>query len=318
MAKIFWTGKEKSNLLRLAGWGLEAAMLHLLWLLVRMMSPDRASAVGGRVMRWIGPRSRKHRHVLANLRTAFPAKSEQEIQMLAVRSWGNLGSVLAEFVHLDRITADNPDDPYIEVVHERDDPESLRSRPCIIVTAHVANWELVAFVGQQVCGSLDVIYSPQNNLFLERMVQRIRAPLRCGFYGKVNAVRAMYALLRKGRSVGLLADVRVDGGTRVPFYGVDAESTTTPAWLSLKTGCDIVPVRVERVRDAHFRVTVCKPLRTVQGDEPAEQAIFRTTLELNHLIESWINERPEQWLCTKRRWPKQAMQEAGAYKVSEA
>ena len=26
--------------------------------------------------------------------------------------------------------------------------------------------------------------------------------------------------------------------------------------------------------------------------------------ELNRLFEQWIRERPEQWLCIKRAWPK--------------
>ena len=28
------------------------------------------------------------------------------------------------------------------------------------------------------------------------------------------------------------------------------------------------------------------------------------TRDLNRLFEQWIRERPEQWLCLKRAWPK--------------
>ena len=314
MARVFWTGAEGSRLLQRAGWALEAALLYLLWGLVRLFPVDRASRLGGRIMQWIGLRSKKNRHVLANLRVAFPDRDEQTIRRLAAGSWANLGSVLAEFVHLDRITAADSADPRIDVVYEGCDAGSLRrDGPCIIITAHLANWELVAFVGQQACGSLDAIYSPQNNLYLEHMVQRMREPLRCTFYGKVNAVRAMFRSLKRGRSIGLLADVRVDGGTLVPFFGMDAESTTTPAWLSLKTGCRIVPVHVERLRDAHFRITLGPPLRAERGEGETDQdALLRTTLAINHRIEDWIRAHPEQWLCTKRRWPKPAMEAAGA------
>ncbi len=316
MARVFWSGAEGSRLLQRAGWALEAGLLYLLWGLVRLFPVDRASRLGGRILQWIGLRSKKNRHVLANLRVAFPDRDEQEIRRLAADSWSNLGSVLAEFVHLDRITAADPDDPRIEVVYEGCDADALRvDGPCIIVTAHVANWELVAFVGQRACGVLDAVYSPQNNLYLEHMVQRMREPLRCTFYGKVNAVRALYRSLKGRRSIGLLADVRVDGGVLVPFFGMDAESTTTPAWLSLKTGRPIVPVHVERLRGARFRITLGPPLRAERGEgESDQEVLFRTTLEINHRIEDWIRAHPDQWLCTKRRWPKAAMEAAGAYR----
>jgi lauroyl/myristoyl acyltransferase len=28
--------------------------------------------------------------------------------------------------------------------------------------------------------------------------------------------------------------------------------------------------------------------------------------QFNRLLEHWIAERPGEWLCTKRRWPKEA------------
>ena len=61
-------------------WRLQALFLGLFWWLVGMLPPERASAIGARVGRLIGPWLGKHRHVLANLRIAFPKRGDPEIQ----------------------------------------------------------------------------------------------------------------------------------------------------------------------------------------------------------------------------------------------
>jgi lauroyl/myristoyl acyltransferase len=48
-------------------------------------------------------------------------------------------------------------------------------------------------------------------------------------------------------------------------------------------------------------VTFAEALRLSAGD-PKEQA--RAILRASARFEGWIRERPEDWLCAKRRWPK--------------
>ena len=57
--------------LREALWNVEAAVLERLWRAAATQDPDTASALGCRVGRLLGPLSHQHKHILANLRTAF-------------------------------------------------------------------------------------------------------------------------------------------------------------------------------------------------------------------------------------------------------
>ncbi len=283
-------------------------MLRMLWWLGRPLPVERASLLGARFMAWLGPKTGKQAQVMANLRVALPDKSEREIAALARESWANVGAVLAEYARLDELTAAGGR-PFIETV-VRGDSAGLADRgvPCIFVTAHLGNWELAAFVARQLKGPLELVYNPQKNPLLEKMVQQQRSVLDCRFISKVNALRGMLKALKNGRSVGLLVDYRVDGGKLVPFFGVDAETTPAPAWLSLKTGCAIVPVQVERREGARFRVTLHEQLRVEPREgETDEQAVDRVTTEINDIVAGWIRARPGQWLCSKRRWPKPAM-----------
>jgi len=314
MARIIWSGSD-NRVVRAFGWWLEALVLRSLWWLVTPMPLDRASAAGRRLFALLGPRSAKQRHVLANLGTAFPDLSRAEIERLAVGVWGNVGAVTAEFAQLHKLTDTRRNRGRIEIVGA--DPGAQGrdiETPCVFVTAHCANWELAAYAAQQLTGALDVVYTPQDNPYIDRMIQQRRAALGCGFIGKVNAVRAMLKSLKGGRSVGLLVDTRVDEAPLLPFFGVDANVTTAPAWLALKSGCPIVPIQVERIRDARFRITLHPALRVVrQEGETAEQAVSRVMRAITLTVESWIRAQPADWMCTKRRWPKDLMRQRGAY-----
>lgn len=316
MAKIFWKGGERFSLLRGFGWLLEASLFRLLWACARPFSIDRASDFGRRVMSAIGPRSRKHKHILANLTMAFPDRSREEIECLGVEVWGNLGAVLVELAILDKLVGEGDSGSRVEIRYNNGDPGILHAgKPTVFVSAHCANWELLAATaGKQVGNVFNAVYSPQKNPVLEKLIQGKRQALGAGFVDKANGVRKLYKILRNRQLVGLVVDTRVDKGAMVPFFGVEAMTTTAPAWLSLKAHCDIVPVQVERLNKVNFRITLHQPLRTeVADNETEEQAILRVTGEINAAIESWIRAHPGQWLCSKRRWPKEAMNGRGAY-----
>lgn len=295
-------------------WLREAIMLHGLWLLAGALSPAHASALGRRIMRLVGPHSAKHRHVRANLKIMCPQCNTDEIEELSRQVWGNLGATLAEFVHLDTLTDTVTDTPAVEVVCENTDADFLAHKnPCIFVAAHLGNWELSSWGIQHFGYPVDVVYKPQDNPRLDELVMPRRRRLGCGLVPVRNAVRNLMKRLKQGRSVGLHVDVRVEDAPLAPFAGLDAATTTMPAWLARKFGCDIVPVHTERVGDARFRVTLHPsiPWRDPGSGEP--KSIEQLTTEMNEAIAGLIRRNPGQWLCTKRRWPKQAMRERGAY-----
>jgi KDO2-lipid IV(A) lauroyltransferase len=169
----------------------------------------------------------------------------------------------------------------------------------------LANAELSAYGVQANGHPIDAVYSPFTNPYIDAMLLRKRVHLKCGLITKENAVRQLMKSLKRGRSVGLHVDVRVEGGEAYPFFGKDAPTTTAPAWLALKTHCNIVPVRTERLRDAHFRVTLYPSIpAAVAENETFDQALKRITLEINRVMETFVRKTPGQWICTKRRWPR--------------
>lgn len=314
MSSVLWNKKQQSQLLKNIGLRSEAAALQLFWWIMGLLSPEHASATGDRLLRWLGPKSGKFRKIKANLAMAFPEKEAAEIDRLARGVLGNLGAVMAEFAHIENITNMERQDPYVEIVNLNEDPDFLaHKKPCIFVSAHLGNWELTALALVASGFPGDVLYTPISNPLIDRMIRDKRILMGIRPLSRTNVLRQLLKSLKQGRSVGILTDVRIDDKHLLPFFGTNAGITTVPAWLSMKTGYDIVPVYCERTGHARFRFTFYPALPGPPADMPEDEAIRLLSMEMIHMHEARISEHPDQWLCSNRRWPKQVMRDRGVY-----
>jgi KDO2-lipid IV(A) lauroyltransferase len=297
---------EAAPALRYVVWLLEAAVLALVWGLLALLPTDRASELGRAVARRVGPRLRKHRHVLRNLAFAVPERTPEEREAIAREVWGSLGAVFAELPHLGRIAREWEERVEV-VIHGEIGPALDPPKPVVFVTGHLANWELTALIASRFGVPLSVIYSPNSTPPVDRLIRRMRRSLRCELVSKHGGVRALLRAFARGHSVGFLIDTRQDDGELVPFCGVPALTSTVPARLALRHGLGFVPVRFERTgKGAHFRLTLGPPIAPEPEGAGAREQARMMTQRMNERLEAWIRERPEQWLCTKRRWPEDA------------
>lgn len=285
--------------LRASAWMLEAVLVGLLWLISSCLTPAAASRLGAAFASTFGPMLRRNRNLRANLSVMFPDCSRSERRRLARRVWANLGAVMAEYPHLRYLVASRVE------VHVTDAARRVMEgrEPALYVAGHLANWEVVAgcIVRQGI--PLSVVYSPQRNRFVDRMIQYQRRALGCEFIPKSEAFPAMIRALSSGRSVGLLPDQRVDAGQALPFFGRAALTTLIPARLAHRVGCPMIPIRAERLHGCWFRITFDDPI-DIRRDLAGKEASVKSTAEFLEHLEGWIRERPGQWLAVKRRWPK--------------
>lgn len=279
--------------------------------LFRLLPVEAASNLGGWLGRRLGPRLPVTRRARRNLRLAFPTMAERETARIIEGMWDNLGRTLAEYPHLGRIAA--PEAGRVEVTDlDGGPPLAERLRPGILVSAHLANWEVMPFVACRQGIDLAVIERAPNNPLVGALLERLRgvAGGRRLAKGARGAHEAM-ALLAKGGALGILADQKSSDGIVAAFFGHEAMTSAGPAQLSLRFGCPLIPARIERLGPARFRLTCHAPLALPQsGDRQRDLAAL--TLALNRLLEDWIRDRPEDWLWLHRRWP------AAAYRQVES
>jgi KDO2-lipid IV(A) lauroyltransferase len=282
----------------------EAGVLRAFWAASRRMSPDQAVARARSLMIRVGPRLRRHPKLVRNLATVFPQTSAEALEAMARESWGHIGQVIAEYPHLQRICG--PDAEARIEIRSEIDLEPIRSgkQPVIFVLAHLANWEMAGAMAGRAGLPITCVYSPQQNEAIERLLQRQRQVLGCRFVDKAAGAQGLVGELRRGRSLGILVDQRYDESDSVPFFGLDAPAPLGPATLAAKLRLPFVPVRIERLdHGCRFRITAHPPIEPDRSVGDAREVARDMTARLYALFEAWIRERPEQWLCLKRRWP---------------
>jgi KDO2-lipid IV(A) lauroyltransferase len=291
---------------------LDVAVVRLVWLAAGALPVDRASAFGDRLGRWLGPRIGRHRHVLDSLAVAFPDRDDAWLERTAVAIWGEIGRVVAEYPHLPALCAGGSDERFELVCHFDLEPVRRARQGMIFVASHQANWNLPAVAGRLGKIPLSVLYREQRNPTLEALIRRWRNTMPVRFIDAAAGPRPILQELAAGRSVGLQMDHRVEGGEPVPFFGVEAPTVTIPARLAIRVGTGLVPSRIERLEGARFRITLHEPIHADPEIADPRLAARRMTEQVNAHFERWIRERPEQWVCAKRRWPKDAIRRVHA------
>jgi KDO2-lipid IV(A) lauroyltransferase len=294
---------RKHEFLRQALWRLDFALVWVIVNLSKRLPIDLSSRFGQRVGSWIGPRL-KNKTVIyrENMAIAFPELNDAELDQLVSKAWGRAGRILTEYSHLTTILRD----PQRLLIDIREPIETYGnpSRPCVIVTAHQSNWEVVCIAMAKMGIPNASLYSPPTNPMLDKMLAESRRALNCELLPRDNSTRLLIRALKSGRTAAMVMDRRVDEGKSIQFFGHAKMSTIMPAKLALKFNCDLVPAQVERLQDARYRVTFHPPVRAGNpGADETAQAIDMTQ-EVHNQFESWIRQQPEDWFCSKRLWPK--------------
>jgi KDO2-lipid IV(A) lauroyltransferase len=283
-------------------WAVEGGLAAGLWRFLASLPLERASDLGAALGRRLGPRLKKHRHVLANLAIALADRPAEDRALIARESWANAFRMLAELPHLSDLVAGRSG--RIEVVDPLGVTAALAGRPAIFVTAHLGNWNLAPLAAVRSGIPTTVVYRAQTNPRIEAVYRRARAELPWRYLEVQDAARGMLRELEAGRSVGLLPDQRFEGGELVPFFGRPAPTPVAPARIAVKMGLPFVAARVVRLDGCRFEIRIEPPLEADPAIRDPRERAFALTAALNRLFEGWIRERPEQWLCAKRRWPR--------------
>jgi len=273
---------------------------------VRRLDRVKVSNVAGRFMRTVGPWLPEHRIGQANLRAAYPEKSDAEIETILHGVWDNLGRVTVEFAHIDRLAEGDPwhrtfvdyDAGSIErFLALRDD-----GKPALVFAAHLANWELPALISAADGLETSVLYRRPN---FGAVADAIFA-LRVGHMGElvpsslvapVKLARALEA----GRHVAMLVDQHYVKGVEVMFFGRRCMANPLMALLAREAECAIHGTRAIRIENGRFRAEVTEPIVPAR-DAEGQIDVAGTMQIITSVIEGWVREYPDQWLWLHRRW----------------
>ncbi|MGK2257007.1 MAG: KDO2-lipid IV(A) lauroyltransferase, partial [Brevundimonas sp.] len=269
-------------------WRLEAVGFQALFAFLRLLGVERASALGGWLLRTLGPLTGTQKTVMRNLRIAFPEMPPDRREALAREQWDRTGRTFAELAVMDQLT---PAGGRVEVVGmERLHALRDSGRPAVLISGHLANFEVMAAVIMASGVPCQVTYRAANNPYVDAQIRKSRE--RYGirlFAPKGDGTRDLMAGMKRGDSIALLVDQKYNQGPEVEFFGQPVNASPGAARLALKFGTVMQPLSVVRLPGARFRVTAHEPI-TVRETEDKAAAVLAGIQAANRFVEDRVRE----------------------------
>jgi KDO2-lipid IV(A) lauroyltransferase len=286
---------------------ISAGYVRLAIAFARALGRRRATALSAWFTCLIAPLIRENRIAAANLAAAFPEKSDAERRRILRGVWDNVARTAMEYAFLDEILADFrlhrlDRGPFTATGIE----DFLRIRedgkPALIFSAHLANWELPATIAERFRLNLTIMYRMPKNSIVAADLMKVRNDLM----GELIPTRFSSALeiadiVANGGHVALLVDQRRTGSPLFPFFGRPALTNVFFAKLARQYDCPVHGVRAIRLPGDRFHVELTPPI-DLPRDADGLIDVMAATQKINHIIEGWIREYPEQWLWLHDRW----------------
>lgn len=269
---------------------------------MRLLGLERASALGGWLLRRLGPHTGVHRTVQRNLRITFPEMAPDERERLARDQWEQTGRSFAETAVMDQLT---PASGRIDIVGmERLEAIRDSGRAVVFVTGHFANFEVMAAVLMHVGVKCQITYRAANNPYVDRQIRAARARYGVTLFAPKgeDGAREILAGMQRGESVALMNDQKFSEGPQVEFFGQSVNAAPGPTRLALRFGTDLTPLSVERLPGVRFRFTCHEPIQLERTGDRASN-IRAGVQAVTRFIEAQVRQHPVDWFWVHRRWP---------------
>ena len=236
-----------------------------------------------------------------NLKNSFPDKTESELEKIKKKFYRHFFDIIVEtiksvsankYFYRKHITINN-----IELL----DKYHKKNQTVVLALAHFGNWEwgnirLSIESKQKLIG----IYKVLNNDFFNTLMKDMREKFGTEMVSMKNTFRYLVKNKNECKIIGLLADqspVKNESNYWTTFLNQETSVYLGPEKIATKMNCAVLFCSVQKVKRGHYEVFIeelcTNPEKTREGEI--------TSLYLRKM-EQTINENPEYWLWTHRRW----------------
>ncbi len=315
---------------RPAYWGVRtaAALINVAGAEPSMRFMRRLGAMAGRL-----PMERRRLHRAAeNIAWCFPSWNRAMVRDYALESYRHLFCLGAEFAMSPRLISE---DGYGVNIELGDMSKALgpmcRERPCIFITGHCGNWELLGYTLATLGITMHALYRPLDLAPLDAWVRETRRRPGLMLVDKFGAAEALPRLLEQHQPIAFIADQNAgDRGLFVPFFNRLASTYKTIGLLAMRYGATVVCGMARRLSGLSARtngtaVAETGPFEGEIAPNARESQFFRYRLELvdvfgpdewkhqpdplfyitaryRRAIEAMVHRAPEQYLWMHRYW----------------
>ncbi len=272
-----------------------------LFSIFRLIGYKNASNFGAKIGGKFGKLIRSDEVILKNINIIndYSQVKFQNINEITKKVFSNYGRILAEYVYLEKFRNGSLKNNVNIKGQKYLNEILLKNKKVIFISGHFNNFELMAMFIDSAGINLAAIYRPLNNIFLNKIMEKLRRTHICKNQiqkGK-SGTRQILKYLKNNFSIALMIDQRVTEGIKSDFFGKPAYTTTIPAQIVKKFDCEVVPIFIERVNDTNFDLTINEPIKFEK-----DSSVELITLKLNKILENMVLKNPSQWILTHNRW----------------
>ena len=274
-------------------------LIIIFFLFFKILRFRISSTVSGKIFEIIGPLFRSKNLIHSNIKKAIPNSNYEELNKITKLMWNNYGRIFAEYMFIKEFRLGKLKSKIKIEGQEILDDIKKHNKQVVFISGHFSNFELMAMHLENSGIRVSAIYRPLNNIFLNKIMERIRKKYICKNQIKkgIGGMKKLINLKKNNYSTALMIDQRVSEGIKSNFFNNEALTTTIPAQLVKKFKIPIVPIFIERINNLNFKITINKPITFSN-----ETSIKNITDELNQILEEMIINKPEQWIWSHNRW----------------
>ncbi|MDD2540744.1 MAG: lysophospholipid acyltransferase family protein [Desulfuromonadaceae bacterium] len=292
-------------------WAIQAILFYLFTFFVAAFPRSQTNRIG----RYIGTLLYNILHsrrtiAIDNIRQALPYMQchpawtgmFETAEQIALATFINLGISIVEICRLYHGKGDILIDTIDVVGQENLFSAREKHNGIIFVGGHCGNWELMSLSLKKLFNeNVYAIVRPQNNPYLNKLVEKIRMNYGNKVIYKAAALRPILSIIKNNGSIGMLVDQAMfeDNGVLIEFLGRKAWANKAPAIIAHKTGVPLVPVFIHRAEGRH--VLTIHPEYALCGDR-TDDGIRGDIQALSRYLEEFICAHPADWYWVHRRW----------------
>ncbi len=234
--------------------------------------------------------------VMQNLRQVMPTESDSRIiyeTRWVFRNWGKYFTEFFRFSSYDmtyflrNVTVVNL--PYVT--------EAIKAgKGCMVMSAHVSNWELgAAYLAIRMGFKVNVVAARHNSERINKLFIDQRRAMGINVIYTEEAGRKVLRALKNNEIVCILSDrdVGVDG-IEVEFFGKKCRFPQGPVRFALKSGATCLPGFVTRRTNDSFAIDMKQPIVFPETLSKGEKVEYGIKEYVKHL-EEFIRLHPEEW-----------------------
>ncbi|WP_265241117.1 lysophospholipid acyltransferase family protein [Muriicola sp. Z0-33] len=239
--------------------------------------------------------------VTENLQLVFPEKSDIEIKQIRRQFYAHFCDVMLETVKTMNLSSEDMISRFrcvnIELLQGLE-----KERNVLLLCSHYANWEWIISINNYLKSQGYAVYQDIGNPYFDKLIKRIRSKWNTI---PINQKETVKTVMRNDQNnkkgvYGMVSDqspMAKKAQYWTPFLGVTVPIFNGPENIARKLDMAVVFVKVDKLKRGYYQAELI-PITTT-GKNTEEHQITNKFLQLT---EEQIQQRPELYLWTHRRW----------------